>query len=296
MHTHNYCPVCKSSSFKPFITCKDYTVSFESFNIVSCSACNFKFTNPIPELSELGKYYKSEDYISHSNTKKGLISQLYHLVRSYTVRGKLKLVSKYVVKGVILDYGSGTGMFLNECDKNGWKTYGIEPDAGARAVANTHALKVKESKSELIHNFPETRFNAITLWHVLEHVTDLDETLAFFKERLSTEGVLIIAVPNYTSHDARHYKEYWAAYDVPRHLYHFDKNSVSQLLDKFGFELVETKAMMFDSFYVSMLSEKYMTGKINYLSALFNGLRSNLRAKSSANYSSVIYIFKLKTK
>jgi len=296
MHTHNYCPVCKSSSFTPFITCKDYTLSQESFNIVSCSTCNFKFTNPIPELSELGKYYKSEDYISHSNTKKGLISQLYHMVRSYTLRGKLKLVSKYVAKGAILDYGSGTGMFLNECDKHGWRTYGMEPDAGARAIANAYALKVKESKAELIKSFPEARFNAITLWHVLEHVTDLDDTLKFFKERLSTEGVLIIAVPNYTSFDAKHYKEFWAAYDVPRHLYHFDKNSVSQLLNNFDFELVETKAMKFDSFYVSMLSEKYMTGKINYLSAFFNGLRSNLKAKTSANYSSVIYVFKLRTK
>lgn len=295
MHTHTNCPICTNNTFAPFITCKDYTVSQESFNIVSCNSCGFKFTNPIPEFSELPKYYKSEDYISHSNTKKGLISQLYHIVRSYTLRGKLKLVSKYVAKGVILDYGCGTGMFLNECDKNGWKTYGMEPDAGARAIANGFALKVKENKSELTRSFPEVRFNAITLWHVLEHVTDLNDTLKFFKERLSTEGVLIIAVPNYTSHDAKHYKEHWAAYDVPRHLYHFDLSSASQLLQSFDFELVETKAMKFDSFYVSMLSEKYKTGKINYLSAFMSGLVSNFKAKNAANYSSVIYVFKLKT-
>jgi 2-polyprenyl-3-methyl-5-hydroxy-6-metoxy-1,4-benzoquinol methylase len=296
MHTHNNCPVCKNNSFTPFITCKDYTVSHKNFNIVSCSSCGFKFTNPIPSLTDIGNYYKSEDYISHSNTKKGLISQLYHLVRSYTLKGKLKLVSNYVAKGLILDYGCGTGMFLNECDRNGWKTYGTEPDAGARAIANAYALNVKESKAELINSFPEARFNAITLWHVLEHVTDIEETLNFFKERLATGGVLVIAVPNYTSFDSKHYKEFWAAYDVPRHLYHFNTNSISQLLNNFDFELVETRAMKFDSFYVSMLSEKYMTGKINYLSAFFNGLRSNLKAKTSANYSSVIFVFKLKTK
>lgn len=294
MHTHTICPVCKNQNFSPFITCKDYTVSQEEFDIVSCDSCGFKFTNPIPNISELGNYYKSEDYISHSNTKKGLIYQLYHLVRSYTLRNKLRLISRHIPNGVILDYGCGTGMFLKECDNQGWKTYGMEPDQGARAIANGFALKVKENKEELISSFPELKYNAITLWHVLEHVTDLDETLKFFKERLATAGVLIIAVPNYTSRDAEHYQRFWAAYDVPRHLYHFEEKTISKLLNNHGFELAETKPMKFDSFYVSMLSEKYKTGKINYLSAFLNGLKSNLMAKTASNYSSVIYVFKAK--
>lgn len=294
MHTYTNCPVCKSQTFSPFLSCKDYTVSMETFNIVSCTTCQFKFTNPIPDLDALGNYYKSEDYISHSNTKKGLISQLYHLVRSYTLKGKLNLVSKHVQKGSILDYGCGTGMFLKQCDDSGWKTYGMEPDSGARSIANSFALKVKENKADLIASFPEIKFNAITLWHVLEHVTDLDETISYFKERLATNGVLIIAVPNYTSYDAAHYKEHWAAYDVPRHLYHFDMESMSRLLNDRGFQLAETKPMKFDSFYVSMLSEKYQSGKINYFRAFLTGLKSNLKAKKASNYSSVIYVFKHK--
>lgn len=294
MHNYTNCPVCKSQSFSPFITCEDYTVSHEKFTIVSCQDCNFKFTNPIPDISDLGNYYKSEDYISHSNTKKGIISQLYHAVRNHTLKGKLKLISSKVSRGTILDYGCGTGMFLDVCQNAGWRSLGMEPDAGARKIAKEMNLKVYPNKEELNFAHKDEKFDAITLWHVLEHVTDLEETLSFFKSKLNREGVLIIAVPNHTSYDAKHYKEFWAAYDVPRHLYHFEIDSISKLLSQFDFQLEETLPMKFDSFYVSMLSEKYKTGSIKYFSAFLTGLKSNLKSKSSANYSSVIYVFKHK--
>lgn len=287
----NNCPVCNSTSFKQTLVCKDHTVSKEDFIVVVCQSCNFKFTNPRPANDVLGNYYKSEDYISHSNTKKGFISQLYHAVRNYTLKKKIALVSKHVSRGTILDYGCGTGMFLKVCMDNGWKSYGMEPDTGAMNIATKMGLTVFSDKNKIN---PELTFDAITLWHVLEHVTDLDETLGFFKAKLNPKGVLIIAVPNHTSYDAQYYEEFWAAYDVPRHLYHFHKETVEQLLSHFDFNLVEMQPMKFDSFYVSMLSEKYKTGSIKYLNAFITGLRSNLKAKSAQNYSSVIYIFKKK--
>ena len=140
----------------------------------------------------------------------------------------------------------------------------------------------------------EKQVEAITLWHVLEHVTDMPETLAFFKAKLKKDGVLIIAVPNHVSYDAQYYKEFWAAYDVPRHLHHFDLKSMKALLQNDGFKLVETKPMKFDSFYVSMLSEKCKTGSVNLLKAFWIGLCSNFKAKDSSSYSSTIYIFKHK--
>jgi SAM-dependent methyltransferase len=294
MFNHTYCPVCKNQNFEKFITCEDHTVSHEKFNIVSCSSCGFKFTNPIPDLSNLGNYYKSEDYISHSNTKKGVISRLYHLVRNYTLRKKLTLLSRNVSRGTILDYGCGTGMFLNVCQEAGWDAFGIEPDEGARKIASQMKLRTFANKKELEQNIKEKSFDVISLWHVLEHVTDLDETLDFFKKKLTREGVLIIAVPNHTSHDAKCYKEFWAAYDVPRHLYHFEPISIEKLLSRFDFKLTQTLPMKFDSFYVSMLSEKYKTGSINYLKAFLTGLKSNLNSKASGDYSSVIYLFKHK--
>ena len=282
------CPVCKGTEFTPFLTCKDYTVSQESFNIVSCKACNFKFTNPRPSDSEIGKYYKSEDYVSHSDTKEGLINRLYHVVRTRTLKQKLGLINGYVSRGTILDYGCGTGMFLKTCSDAGWKSFGFEPDDDARKLAEGKGLSVADSKEVLIGN----KYDIISLWHVLEHVTDLKETLEFFSKSITESGRLIIAVPNYTSTDAKHYKEFWAGYDVPRHIYHFEINSLKKLLGNHGFSLEETKPMKFDSYYVSMLSEKYKTGSTNYPSAFLNGLKSNSSAKDPSQYSSVIYIFK----
>ena len=286
------CPVCGSTNHSHFMDCKDYTVSGETFKIVSCGSCNFKFTNPRPEDSQMGAYYKSEDYISHSNTKKGLIYKLYHVIRNYTLAKKLNLVSSHVSRGTILDYGCGTGMFLTQCKGSGWDTYGLEPDSDARGMAEAAGIKAFANKTDLLVELKGKRLTAITLWHVLEHVTDLKETLNFFSEQLAPDGVLIIAVPNYTSFDASYYKQFWAAYDVPRHIYHFEINTISRLMSNYGFRLKETNPMKFDSFYVSMLSEKYKTGSINYFNAFLSGLRSNMRAKSAKDYSSVIYVFK----
>ncbi len=294
MFIHNNCPVCNKTEFKPFINCKDYTVSHERFEIVQCTSCDFKFTNPIPDLDKLGNYYKSEDYISHSNTKQGLVSKMYHAVRNYTLRGKLNLISSYVSRGTILDYGCGTGMFLKLCRDSGWKVFGMEPDAGARKIASEMGVLASGNKSELAAQMEEQKLDIISLWHVLEHVTDLQETLNFFKAKLSSKGALIIAVPNHKSFDAEHYNEFWAAYDVPRHLYHFEPKTITLLLEGFGFKLEKKIPMKFDSFYVSMLSEKYKTGSIRYFSAFLNGLRSNAKAGKEVNYSSLIYVFRHK--
>lgn len=292
MFNYTKCPVCRNQSFSKFLSCKDYTVSQETFSIVNCDSCGFKFTNPIPNISDLGNYYKSEDYISHTNTKRGAISRLYHLVRNYTLRKKLNLISSYVSRGTILDYGCGTGMFLNTMKRAGWKTYGMEPDSGARSLAEGMGLVISRDKDELELKAVEVKFDAITLWHVLEHVTDLDETLKYFSRQLNPNGIVIIAVPNHISLDAKHYGEFWAAYDVPRHLYHFEPKTMEALLVNSGFKLIDKHPMKFDSFYVSMLSEKYRSGAINYLKAFWIGLRSNLNAKEPGEYSSVVYVFK----
>ena len=293
MYQNNTCLVCGSNQFEPFLVCKDYTVSKEDFQIVSCKSCGFKFTNPRPSDEVIGDYYKSEEYVSHSNTKKGLINRVYHWVRNYTLGKKLALVSRHVSRGTILDYGCGTGMFLSVCQNAGWKCYGMEPDSGARTIAGEQGLKqIFENKQDLSQASASEKFDAITLWHVLEHVTDMDATLSFFKEKLAAKGTLIIAVPNYKSYDAAHYKRFWAAYDVPRHLHHFSQETMQKLLAKGGFHLVETHPMKFDSFYVSMLSEKYKTGQSGLFKAFMTGLKSNMKAKAPGEYSSVIYVFK----
>lgn len=286
------CPVCQNNTFTEYLNVQDFTVSQEKFSIQACKKCGFKFTNPRPDLTQIGDYYKAESYISHTNTSKGLISKLYHSVRKYTLKGKLNLINRLIPKkGKLLDVGCGTGMFLNVCRENGWTVNGIEPDNGARQIAEQ--INEAAIKTEVLTSFKNETFDVITMWHVLEHVHLLNETVDWLKERLSNSGYLIIAVPNHESKDAEIYQEYWAAYDVPRHLYHFSQKSIKQLFEQKGFSLKETLPMKFDSFYVSMLSTKYQVGKINYMKAFLDGLKSNLNAGSNnGNYSSLIYIFK----
>lgn len=292
MEQINNCPVCQSQTYEDYLNVKDYTVSQEQFKIVTCQKCGFKFTNPRPEENAIGEYYKAESYISHTNTSKGLISKIYQKVRKFTLKGKTKLINRLNPnKGKLLDVGCGTGMFLNVAREDGWIVNGIEPDAGARKIAEqTNHIKIK---SEILISFQNETFDIITMWHVLEHVHQLNNTIEWLKERLTKDGKLIIAVPNHESKDAEIYKEKWAAYDVPRHLYHFSQNSIKELFAKHGFELKETLPMKFDSFYVSMLSSKYQNGKINYVKAFVDGLKSNISAaKNNQNYSSLIYVFK----
>lgn len=294
MHQIFNCPVCNSSSFNEFIKCKDFMLSQKMFSIVECKDCRFKFTNPRPENEKIGDYYKSNEYISHSDTKKGVVSKLYHLVRNYTLKNKLKLISKYVSRGTILDYGCGTGAFLSICKKYGWNVFGFEPDKDAAKIASQKDVFVFDNSNDLVNQNETTGYDIITLWHVLEHVTELNDTIRFLKYNLKKDGALIVALPNYKSYDAGVYKEYWAAYDVPRHLYHFDKNSITNIMTKHGFFLEETRPMPFDSFYVSLLSEKYSNNKNNFFRAFINGFLSNIKANKSNNYSSLIYIFKHK--
>lgn len=286
------CPVCGHSEFTDLLECQDYTVSQEKFKIVSCQNCNFKFTNPRPNASTIGSYYESEDYISHSDTNKGLINQAYKWVRSYMLRKKMNLINKRQQKGTLLDVGCGTGYFLETCQKAGWKVEGFEPDKNARKQAeNRISHPIQEDLFS--KNLTKNTFDVITLWHVLEHVHTLDETLIHLKSLLKKEGLLVIAVPNLESYDAQVFQEYWAAYDVPRHLYHFSQETLKTLMQKYQLEVKEIHPMPFDSYYASLLSSKYQTGKTQYLKAVSLGYKSNQKAKKNKNnYSSLIYFIR----
>ena len=293
METLPSCPICDHKSFNPFLVCKDHTVSKKDFNIVSCVACGFKFTNPRPLESDLGAYYQSADYISHSNTRKGLISKLYQFVRNYTLGKKLKLINKLNKgPGTILDIGCGTGEFLNVCKHAGWITKGIEPDAGARNYGiSQYGLDVADE--EALKGLANASCDIISMWHVLEHVPHLNARIQELKRLLKDNGTIIIAVPNCSSKDAAKYGSFWAAYDVPRHLYHFTPKDIRTLIGKHGMKVIQVLPMRFDSYYVSMLSEKYSTGKARLLATLFSGLRSNMAASATGEtYSSQIYIIK----
>ena len=277
------------SNKKHFLTVKDYSVSQETFDLYHDEELDMLITHPQPSLENLGKYYESVDYISHTDSKRSLFEKCYHFIKSIALKNKLNLVnSLQPAKGSILDIGAGTGDFLSVVKENGWNTIGVEPSDKAKAIAKNKGVVFVEQTSELENN----SFDIITMWHVLEHVPNLDNQLKELKRLLKPNGNLIIAVPNFKSFDAKHYGIFWAAYDVPIHFWHFSKTAIKRLFAKEDMELVQVLPMKFDSFYVSLLSEKYKTGKMNFIKAFFIGLQSNWKAKKNFEYSSHIYVLK----
>jgi len=292
MILYDACPCCGQKNIVSVLSAEDYTVSHQRFEIWECKDCTLRFTQKIPGINEIGSYYQSENYISHSDTSKGFINKLYHKVRSRTLIKKRNMIKKVTAKseGSILDVGCGTGAFLNTMQRSGWQITGLEPDETARKKAKElYGLDLEPP--EKLFSLPATSFDAITMWHVLEHVHELHRYIETLKNLLKPGGKLFIAVPNYTSYDAKVYKEFWAAYDVPRHLYHFSPASMRKLLSMHNMEVISIEPMWYDSFYVSMLGEKYKNGSSNILKALIKGGVSNLKAFSDkGKCSSIIYV------
>ncbi len=280
-----FCPLCSCEEFNKKIECVDYTVSKRIFQIVSCKKCGLFQTYPFPCENEIGLYYQSQDYISHSDKKTSVFDLIYHLVRKYTLIQKLNLIKNYVPHGTILDYGCGTGYFLEICKKNNYTAYGVEVNDTARELAKNKNLNVLKDLNEL----KNLKFDIITLWHVLEHLYNPDNYIKDFYSMLNDNGYLILALPNKNSYDAQFYQEYWAGYDVPRHLFHFRKKDIL-LLTREMYNLVELQPMFFDAFYVSMLSEKYKNSNFFFLKGFIRGLISNIKAIKNQEYSSLIYV------
>ncbi len=294
---NNYptCPICHSNDILLAIECKDFSLTQEAFDILHCNRCSFRYTHPIPSKDKIAPYYNFTAYISHTDIKEGWMNKLYHKVRKRTLLQKTNWVQSLFTghKGHILEIGAGTGAFANAMVNKGWNVTALEPDETTRAKA-LHNYNLNLQPIESLYNLPQNHFEVITLWHVLEHVHDLSEYMDAFNKLLKVNGRLIIAVPNYTSFDAQYYKSFWAAYDVPRHLYHFSPLSMNKLCSIHNMKIVQYKPMWFDSFYVGLLSEKYkQSGFFGMLRAIVIGCISNIIAlKDNKKASSVIYEIK----
>ena len=275
------------SKNKTYLTTEDHLITKEKFSLEFDDNYDMLVTTPSPK--NLDKYYQTTNYISHTDNAQNIFEKIYQLVKKYTLRKKIKLINQYSKNDrSILDIGCGTGEFLALAKKENWNTFGVEPNENARektALKNIHVTPSLEKVGQ-------QKFNVISLWHVLEHLPDLQNQIKKITALLKDEGTLLIAVPNYKSYDAKHYKENWAAYDTPRHLWHFSQNSISQIFKEHKFKVIETLPMKFDSYYVSLLSEKYKEGKQNYFKAIYLGWLSNYKANNTSEYSSLIYVLK----
>ena len=296
LETLRECPSCNKTDFSKRLSCIDFTYSKQPFEIVSCNSCELQFTNPRPDENGIGVFYDNPEYVSHTDTNEGLLFRLYGFVKTYTLGQKRKLLERISPTRTVLDYGAGSGDFSNELASNGWDVSSFEPDSNACQL-----IQKKNASIELIDSLDmleDKSKSVIALWHVLEHVHRLQETIQQFNRILSDDGKLVIAVPNHTSYDAKFYQENWAAYDVPRHLYHFNPQTIETLMESQGFKLVDIKPLWFDSYYVCLLCEKNSTNGgllkslIGWVRAFIIGSISNLKALSDTKKcSSVTYIF-----
>lgn len=286
------CPVCGGEKFKNEIICQDYLASGESFVLTDCESCQLRITNPRPDAESIAKYYPEESYLPHQRRSLNLFHFVYKLARSVNLKWKYQLINKLNNNPQnILDFGAGTGEFLAYMQKRNWQTYGVEPSNNARQISfQLNQVKLSKNLAQLPDN---QSFSVITMWHVLEHIHELNTTLSTLKEKLTKNGNLIIALPNYHSYDSIKYKQHWAGYDVPRHLYHFNQETIKKLLKRNGLKIINTVPMKLDAYYVSILSEQNLKSKMAPLKGVITGYKSNQWAsKNSNNYSSLVYITK----
>lgn len=288
------CPVCGSRNFNKIFDVKDYFVSGETFPVCACSVCGFKLTFDLPPAGEMGNYYRSEEYISHSDTAKGLVNKAYHAVRNYMLKQKFKVVANasQMKTGKLLDIGAGTGYFAAFMQKQSWTVTATEQSEEARQYAASR-WNLSLLPADDLFALPRKSFDVITLWHVMEHLPDLDKHWKTISQLLSDSGTLVVALPNAGSWDAQHYRQFWAAWDVPRHLWHFAPPQIEKLAAKHGFQMIRMKRMPFDAFYISILSEKYKRSKFPELKGIFFGGISWLSSLFNIRRcSSLIYVFR----
>ncbi len=288
------CPLCGKSQFRKTVTCTDHYATGEAFDIVQCTDCGFLLTQNVPDETEIGRYYESPDYVSHSDTNKGLAYHLYHYVRRFMLNRKASLIKHGcgLSRGRLLDIGTGTGYFSHYMQEKGWKVSAIEKSPQARAFAKEH-FQLDVDAPEALSTYADDTFDVITLWHVMEHLQNLNETWERLASLLRERGVLIVAVPNPSSFDAKHYKEAWAAYDVPRHLWHFTPSVMQRFGAKHGFKLAGYHPMPFDAFYVSWLSERYKKSRFPFVKGMLKGLEAWFASLAKKEHSSsMIYVFR----
>lgn len=290
---NNKCPWCGSDKAQINLWLKDEFLSKEDFHICECLNCGLLYTMPRPSKDKIGEYYKSEEYYSHQENKKGFIPKVYEAVKKINLKHKYKLASNGLKVGKVLDIGCGVGDFLHTAEMHGWECTGVEPSEDAKVIAQKR-MNGKIISSEDLENIPEGYFDLITMWHVLEHVDDLRWQVEQLRRLVKPKGRVVIALPNYKSYDGQYYKELWAAYDVPRHLNHFNKTTLTKIFKASGLELVKMDKLRWDAYYISYMSEQYKLHSLPLARGVYRGWISNCKAKRSGEWSSLVYIFEKK--
>jgi len=288
------CPLCSSEKIALHFSCNDHFISKKDFSIFKCSACGFLFTQDYPEETEIAQYYESDNYISHSDISEGFSNKLYRVARGIMLRKKKNLIGKItrLKKGTILDIGSGTGYFAATMKRAGWMARGIEINEKARNFSASN-FELEVDSPDRITSYESNSFDCVTLWHALEHFHDPFRYISEIYRLLKPGAVCVVALPNCNSYDANHYKRFWAAWDVPRHLWHFQPSTFRIFSEKSGFILENLKILPLDVFYISLLSERYKGSSMAFFKAISKAVIFSFRSLfNKERSSSVIYLLR----
>lgn len=288
---NNKCPWCGSNKAQINLWLKDEFLTKKDFHICECLNCGLLYTMPRPSKEKIGAYYKSDEYYSHQENKKGFVPRLYEAIKKINLKHKFRLASRDLPVGKLLDIGCGVGDFLHVAENRGWECTGVEPSEEAREIARQR-IKGDLLYSEDLEQLPDQSFDLISMWHVLEHVDDLKWQVAQLQRLIKPNGRIVIAVPNYRSYDGRFYNAYWAAYDVPRHLNHFNRTVLTKIFKTSGLSLVCMDKLVWDAYYISFMSEQYKHHFMPLVRGVFRGLVSNAKARRSGEWSSLVYVFR----
>ena len=267
---------------------RDELTSNDSFNLYWDKKRKIAWTD-VSNTKDLSKYYKSDQYISHNTMNKSFIQILYNVVRSIMFHYKYRTLKSFVKPlDKLLDIGCGVGNFLSFMGKKNLNVTGVENNSIALEICKKKNLKVYDS----IENLSDELFDIVSLWHVLEHLPRPNKIIEKIYDLLSSEGVLVIAVPNFSSHDREHYQNRWAALDVPRHLWHFTPDGLEEMLSSAGFELLKKNPLFFDVFYISFLSEKHKGNKLAFILAAIKGCYFSILSFFTKKHSTISFVFK----
>jgi SAM-dependent methyltransferase len=296
MINHRVCPLCLSDNKVLHLRCTDHLVSQEEFDIYRCGSCGFTFTDNYPDESETGRFYESSDYISHDDNARGFINKVYRLARVLMLGRKRRAITKITGRetGRLLDIGCGTGYFPGMMKNHGWEVTGVEPGKKARDFART-SFGIEVIDPGQISTLPSATYDCITLWHTLEHFHDPQSYAGEIRRLLSPEGICLVAIPNCSSYDALYFGKFWAAWDVPRHLWHFEPGTFSLFAEKEGFSIIKTMALPLDVFYISILSLRHKEITFPFAKGIALGFWFSLKAFFVVcRSSSLIYFLKQK--
>ena len=293
-HTAIECPLCGGNDTSHFTDCTDHAVSNETYSLQRCGSCGLIFTIAPPDSQDKQTYSKLDQELNRADNPRKRLDRLYYYARILNIRRKIRLIERLtrVSSGKLLNYGAKSGYFSSRMTDRGWKVTSLE-EYHEQRIFSLEMFHHRMMDIDEIDSLPPGSFDAVTLWHTLEHQEDPHTLIEKLIRLLKPNGLLFAAVPNTDSLDAAWYGSQWAAWDVPRHLLHFNTTSMIRFGLAHNLVLMHHERMPFEAFYIPMLSEKFKGNRHPIITGAVRGLKFWHKTNTDREKSSsIVYVFR----